>query len=331
MEIKTAILGAGNMGKTHALRIREVGGEVTAICSRHIETRKNFKEATGFWNVQEYSDFEDMLEKGDFDALFICLPPYAQDRQFEMAAAKGKHIFIEKPIALDTNIGKQMVKAAKENHIITYVGFHMRQGTAVKRLKELIISGAAGRPVLFEGQYFCNSLHTPWWRNVDLCGGQIFEQAIHLYDMCRYLMGEPKYTAGIMNNLCHSQIPDYTVEDVSACVAGFMNGAVASITANNCEIPSKWVGKFKAIYENLTADFSDQSHCVITYTKENPLRTEVIEKEEDLYTEEIREFFQCIQKKETTSCDILEGYKSLLFVEKVRESARMDGIKQAIY
>ncbi len=327
MGVKVAILGAGNMGKSHARRLKDAGAEVLCVCDKNPEARAKFLEEVQDEGIRAYSDFDEMLEKEEVQALFICIPPFAQDKQFEKAAAKGIHVFIEKPIALTTEVGKRMVHAAEENHIITRVGFHMRQGVAVKKLKQMLIEGKTGKPVLFHGHYSCNSLHTPWWIQVDLCGGQIFEQAIHVYDMCRHLMGNPKYAVGIMNNLCHNDVYGYSVEDVSASVAGFTNGAIASITANNCEIPGLWIGRFKAVYEKLTVDFTDHNHAVFTYTGEVPVRVERVESEEDPYVDEVEEFLACIQEGKDSSCNIQEGYKSLCYVEKVVESAKMDGMK----
>lgn len=327
MGVKVAILGAGNMGKSHARRLKDAGAEVLCVCDKNSEARAKFLEEVQDEGIRAYSDFDEMLEKEEVQALFICIPPFAQDKQFEKAAAKGIHVFIEKPIALTTEVGKRMVHAAEENHIVTRVGFHMRQGVAVKKLKQMLIEGKTGKPVLFHGHYSCNSLHTPWWIQVDLCGGQIFEQAIHVYDMCRHLMGNPKYAVGIMNNLCHNDVYDYSVEDVSASVAGFTNGAIASITANNCEIPGLWIGSFKAVYEKLTVDFTDYNHAVFTYTGEDPVRVERVESEEDPYVDEVEEFLACIQEGKDSSCNIKEGYKSLCYVEKVVESAKMDGMK----
>lgn len=330
MSVRIAVLGAGNMGRGHGKRLEAAGARIVAVCDRSAAARQKFKEEMEETDIKEYWDFDEMLEKEAFEGLFICLPPFAQDGQFEKAAKRGKHIFIEKPIALDTETGKRMVKTAQENGIITRVGFHMRQGEAVKKLKQLIESGKTGRPVLFYGHYACNSLHTPWWIQVDLCGGQIFEQAIHLYDMCRYLIGEPKSAAGIMNNLCHGNTARYTVEDVSASVSLFGNGAAASITANNCEIPGIWKGSFKAVYEHVTVEFEDHNHAVFTYTDGEQPETEAVSSETDAYEDEVREFLMCIENGKDTSCNITEGYKSLCFVEAVVESANMDGIKTAV-
>ncbi len=327
MSIKAAVLGAGGMGKGHTRRLIDAGAKVVCVCDRSREARTRYLDEFGDEDIRGYEDFDEMLDKEEFEALFICIPPFAQNGQFEKAAGRGIHIFIEKPIALTTAVGRNMVCAAQENRITTRVGFHMRQGIAVKKLKKMIADGQTGKPVLFHGHYSCNSLHTPWWINVDLCGGQIFEQAIHVYDMCRNLMGDPKNVSGIMNNLCHNGVNGYTVEDVSASVAGFTNGAVASITANNCEIPGLWVGSFKAVYEKVTVDFKDQNHAVFTYTDVEPVENEAIDSDADPYVDEVEEFLQCIQDGRDTSCNIVEGYKSLCYVESVVRSARMDGVK----
>ena len=138
MSVKAAILGAGNMGKGHAKRLLESGAQISCVCDKSRAAREAFCEEIPQENIQEYDDFDKMLDEGDFDVLFICLPPFAQDHQFERAAERGKHIFIEKPIALNTETGKRMVESAAKSGIITRVGFHMRPGAAVKKMKELI-------------------------------------------------------------------------------------------------------------------------------------------------------------------------------------------------
>jgi predicted dehydrogenase len=330
MSLKAAIIGAGNMGKAHAKRLIKLGVEVVALCDNNPAAIQKFMDDVKPEGIILYECFDKMLEESNFDMLFICLPPFAQEGQFEKAAAKGKHIFIEKPIALSTEIGKKMVNAAVENHIITYVGFHMRKGEAVQKLVELIETGKAGKPVLFNGQYQCNSLHTPWWINVDLCGGQIFEQAIHLYDMCRYLIGNPKSVSGVMNNICHNHIRNYTVEDVSASFATFTNGAISAITANNCAIPRLWTGGFTAVFENVVAQFEDSNHANFAYTSGSEVVYETVVGENDQYFDEVEEFVQCVEQGKRSSCDIHEGYKSLNYVETVVKSAKLDGIKLAI-
>lgn len=329
MATKAAILGVGNMGRRHAASLIKLGVPITAICDVNQETAKGFLSDMGIKNAVVYQDFDNMLTQGDFNILFICLPPFAQEKQFEKAAGRGKHIFIEKPIALHSAVGADMVRSAKQGGITTMVGFHMRQGAAIKRLVEIMQLGEAGRPVLFNAQYQCNALHAPWWINVDLGGGQIFEQAIHLYDLCRCFFGDPKFVEGLTANICHNNIPNYTVEDVSVCIAGWNTGAMASITANNCSVPGKWIGKVTVIFEKVTAEFSDHNHGTIIWTAEKEIKTEVIDSDINPYLEEVTEFVECVESGKQTSCSILEGFKSLCFVEAVVQSAKLDGVKLA--
>lgn len=330
MNLKAAILGAGNMGKCHGGNLIKLGVEVAAICDINEDARKSFKKHLDLDSVAEYSCFEKMMEEVEFDMLFICLPPFAQRGQFQKAARAGKHIFIEKPIALTTEEGREMVRAADEAGIITQVGFHMRWGSAVQKLVKLIKSGAAGRPVLFNGQYECNSLHTPWWINVNLCGGQIFEQAIHLYDMCRYLIGHPKFTSGIMGNVCHNHLHNYSVEDVSASFAGFTNGAVSTITATNCAVPGLWEGKFTVVFEKVTAFFENPNKARFAFVDGNVARYEEVDEDVDMKLEEDKEFVEAVANGKQVDCSINEGYLSLCYVETVVKSAKLDGEKLAI-
>ncbi|MDR1419015.1 MAG: Gfo/Idh/MocA family oxidoreductase [Treponema sp.] len=327
MICKAAILGTGGMGRRHFASLRELGIPVTAVCDADRAASEKFTADMGIKGAAIFDSFGKMLESADFTILFICLPPFAQDDQFEKAALSGKHIFIEKPIALQTATGARMVRAAKKGGITSMVGFHMRKGAAISRLAQLIQNGEAGKAVLFNAQYQCNSLHTPWWIHQDLSGGQIFEQAIHIYDLCRYFFGDPKFVEGIMANVCHNHLRAYTVEDVSVCLAGFTTGALASITANNCAIPGKWTGKITVVFENLTAEFDDHNHGVITYTKDPGLKREELQSEDNPYFAEVKEFAECSEKGVETSCGIIEGFKSLCFVETAVSSAKLDGVK----
>ena len=95
MSIKVAVLGGGGMGIKHTVRLKELGAQVVCVCGRTLEETGKYKEAVKDADIAEFTDFDEMLEKEDFSVLYICLPPYAHNGQFEKAAAAGKHIFID--------------------------------------------------------------------------------------------------------------------------------------------------------------------------------------------------------------------------------------------
>lgn len=324
-KLKAAILGMGNMGRGHAGSIMKMGDvELSGLCSDPIDDAERFVKEHGL-SCPIFDDFEQMLDTVDMDILYICLPPFAHNGQFEKAAAKGIHIFIEKPIALTLERGKSMTEAAAKNHICTQVGYQMRFGSAVQKFKEYLADGTAGKPTLYMADYECNSLHGPWWRDVEKCGGQVFEQVIHLYDMSLYLMGNAKAVNGYVANICHQQVEGYTVEDTSVCNIQFANGTLGSICGSNCAVKNQWNGRFRVICENMVADFEDQNHATFVFTNEDNQRTEKISEDVDCTFEEDSYFIDTIRGKKKAMADIFEGYQGLQLVSAVVSSSRNQG------
>jgi predicted dehydrogenase len=326
--LSAGILGAGAMGCTHGHNLTGLPQiEVAAVCDIDFGRAENLSNSLG---AVPYQDFDRMLGETEMDVLLINLPPYAQKGQFEKAAQRGIHIFIEKPIALNSAAGISMVEAARKAGIKTHVGFHLRHGTAVRKLRLMIDSGEAGRPVLFNGRYMCNALHAPWWKDANLCGGQIFEQALHLYDLCRYFFGHPKAVACFMGNVCHANVPGYTVEDVSTSSSIFPTGALAAITATNCAVPDRWETFADVTFENVTVRFENENEAVFHYISPEGVREERFNEPADPKFEEMAEFLQIIRDDRPCICPVDEGLRSLMYVEAAVFSAGMDGEKMTV-
>lgn len=322
--IRVAMLGMGNMGRAHANQLRKLPDvEIVALCSKPIDDADNYNRANGT-AYPVYDDFDRMLDERSFDALYICLPPFAHDGQLEKAAARGIHIFEEKPIAIDVARGKAMVDAVQRAGVKTQIGYHMRFGGAVKRLKQLIDDGTAGRPTLYSANYECNSLHTPWWMQADKSGGQVLEQIIHLYDMALYTMGDADSVIGFVDNLCHRDVPGYTVEDTSAVAIRFRSGALGTIAGSNCAIPGRWDGHFRIVFENLVADFFDHNHGRLTFTKEGN-RVEELEYKTDVTFDEDEYFMAVLRGEKPEITPITHGFAGLRLAAGATESSRMGG------
>lgn len=330
-KLNVGILGGGYMGGLHANVLAGLHGvNVAAVCSVPLESAARVASLVPAPQPQVFTDFHKMIDSVPLDALFICLPPFAHDGQFEAAARKGIHIFIEKPIALDVARGAGMARAAKKAGIITQVGYHMRYGAAVRRLKMLIEHGTAGMPTLFDGRFDCNSLHGPWWRDKSKCGGQVFEQLIHIYDLSTYLLGQPAAVAGFTANLCHRDVPDYTVEDTSAVALRFKSGALANISGSNCAVPMQWNSTFTVVCAHLTAHFANPNAAQFIFTKGREPRIEAISNETNMYEAEDRAFINAIRKGKAAGATIDDGLTSLKMVSGVMASAAANGKPVAV-
>lgn len=312
-KLRVAMLGMGNMGRTHVSELRKMPEvEIVSLCSMPVDDADLYNRQNGT-SYPVFEDFDRMLEQVTMDALYVCLPPFAHDGQIEKAAAKGIHIFAEKPLARDVERGQSIADAVKKAGVKSMTGYHMRFGGAVEKLVQLIESGEAGRPTLFAANYECNSLHTPWWIDVNKCGGQVFEQVIHLYDMAYYIMGKAESVAGYIANLCHQDTPGYTVEDTSSVAIRFQSGALGSITGSNCAVPGKWLGIFKIVFQNMMVEFSDFNHMKITRTK-GEVTEETLSFDTNVRFSENRRFVDVLLGKAPEFAPISEGLDGLKMV-----------------
>jgi predicted dehydrogenase len=325
--LRIGFLGCGGFAHRHAQNLQALAAEIemVAFCNRTITKAADFAKQYSQGQAAIFSHHRPMLEQVPLDALVISLPPYAHSDEVELAAQRGIHVFIEKPIALSSEDGWRMVAAAEEAGIQTQVGFHLRFGAAVERLKDLIDSGQAGRLGLMSARYFCNSLHAPWWRDREKSGGQLVEQVIHMVDLMRYVMGDPVSVYSRLENLFHQQQPDYTVEDVSATVYGFPDRGIGIIYASNGAIPNRWINDFQLVTQHITADFASANQATFAFTTEADRPPEQIDADQDMYLREMQDFLQAIRNGGQTRTPLREGAKALDMALAAVRSAESSG------
>ncbi len=311
--LRTAILGCGGFAHRHMQVLATLPDEIemVAFSSRSEASARAFSQQYTNGRASIFTDHHDLLEQVDLDLLLITLPPYAHSDEVELAAERGIHLMLEKPIALTSDHAWQMVEAAERAGIKTQVGFKLRFGEAVEGVKALLDSGEAGPLGLMSARYFCNALHAPWWRDRQKSGGQLVEQVIHLVDLLRYFMGEPELVYGRQSNVFHRDLLDYTVEDVSATIFGFPNGGTGVIYATNGAIPGRWISDFRLVAQHLTADFSDANHVIVTFTSGADRPPLTIASERDQLAAEWRDLLNAIRTDSETRIPLREGAKTL--------------------
>jgi len=324
-DIRIGILGGGFMAGQRCAALGKIPGcRVAALCDVARDRVASMAAARGLSDARIHDSLERFLDE-PLDALMVCIPPFAHDGQLERAAASGLHVLVEKPIALSARRGRSMVGAVAAAGVVSHVGFHMRAGAAVRRVKELLDTGEAGRPVLYDARYECNALHGAWWRDRSRSGGQVFEQAIHLYDMARCFMGEAETASAFQANLCHADVEGYTSEDVSAASLRFTGGGLATIAATNCAVPGEWNGRFTLVCRALTAHFEDPNRAELVYTGDGKARRERVSGDVDLYLEDTRRFIAAVRGECGAACPVEEGLAALHVVESVVRSAGHHG------
>jgi predicted dehydrogenase len=180
--------------------------------------------------VLGFSRYEDLLQ-ADVDAVSICLPTYLHCQVAQAAFACGKHVLVEKPIAVNLEEAQSMLRAAKSAGRVLYVGMTHRFYPELREAKELVDGGAIGEIV---GCTDCALEHLgfldlpPWYLQRQYAGGgTALTSGIHLVDRIRWFTGdEVRAVAGSAANPYFAS----DVEDVAQLFLHFRRGAAASIT-----------------------------------------------------------------------------------------------------
>lgn len=228
-KLKVGIIGCGGIGNWHFSHLIEFDDvELVAFCDIEIAKAKSMAERAG--TGRTYENYGEMLDHEKLDAVYICVPPYAHgDIEFSVID-HGLPFLVEKPMAMDYALAEKIGEKVAEHNLITAVGFQDRYLDLTEKIQEYLEGKQVG---LVNGAWVGGIPGVWWWRKKETSGGQIVEQNVHIFDMCRYLFGEPEsvYCAagkGIVDPEAYG-VPGYNVEDYSAACIKFKSGPVCNL------------------------------------------------------------------------------------------------------
>ncbi len=310
--LRVGILGCGDFANRHAQILSDLKDDISLVAfSDRNEWKVRAFEQKYSPGAAIFTDHHTMFDQANLDLAIICLPPYGHTDEVKIAAQNGVHFLIEKPIALTSEQAWEMVEAAEQATIKTQVGFMFRFGEAIETFKTLQGSGQTGDIGLMSARYFCNALHASWWRMRDKSGGQLVEQVIHMFDLLRYLMGDPVAVYSRQANLFHRDVPDYTIEDFSATVVSFQNGGMGVVYATNNAIPGKWINDYRVVAHRMTADFQNANQATFFPTDKPDTAPIKVDSSRDFRKFQILDLINAIRNDGQTRTPLREGAKSL--------------------
>lgn len=186
---KICMVGAGRVGKLHSGNLKRYipGGEVVAL----VDTYQPMLEETGeqFGIEERYTSLEEALDKGNFDAVVITTPtPFHLPLAF-MSAESGKHVFLEKPMAMNLDECDQIMDACERNGVHLQLGFMRHFDPDFVLAHERIQAGEIGEPTLIKSLTHGPGLPPPWARDLKTSNGNLAEVNSHDLDATRWMMG----------------------------------------------------------------------------------------------------------------------------------------------
>lgn len=202
--VRIGIAGMGFMGVTHFRAIERIkGAKVVAICTRDEaklrgdwrRVQGNFGGSGGTQDVSQlgrYAELDDLLADPAVDLVDLCLPTPMHVEWSVKTLEAGKHLLLEKPIALDLKGADRILAAAKTNRRLFMVAHVLRYFPEFRLIKELVEKGTYG-PIL--AAHFKRIISRPaWWNPEELgrTGGPAIDLHIHDADFVQFLFGMPK-------------------------------------------------------------------------------------------------------------------------------------------
>ena len=186
-KLKVGIIGAGRIGKVHTLSIMNYIPEVEikAISDISLEEAKNWAAENNIPHV--YSDYREILNDPEIDAVLICSSTDTHSKISVEAAQAGKHIFCEKPVDLTIPKVEAVIDAAKKANVKLQIGFNRRFDHNFKKVKELITEGVLGEIQILK--ITSRDPAPPSAEYAAASGGMFMDMTIHDFDMARFMMG----------------------------------------------------------------------------------------------------------------------------------------------
>jgi predicted dehydrogenase len=228
--IRVAVVGLGKMGLSHyAIANAHPDVEVVGICDSSGYVLGVLKKYTG---VATYSDFDEMLDKADLDAIVIATPSSSHAKMVRTALERDLHVFCEKPFTLSPRDADALAVLGDERSLVTQVGYHNRFIGAFQEVKRLLDAGAIGEVSHVLGEAYGPVVLKPkggtWRSQRTEGGGCLYDYAAHVLDLVSWYVGEP---AGVGGTALNSVFSRETDDEVFSTLY-YPRGTTAQISVN---------------------------------------------------------------------------------------------------
>jgi len=201
--LNVAMIGYGGIGRVHVMAYRTIPFHyalpadtinIIGVATTRPETAQKAAREIG---CDFYThDYQDLLARDDVDVVDCCVPNHKHEEIIVAAAEAGKHIYCEKPLAMNVSEGQRIVKAVEHAGVKTQMTFNNRFFPAITRARQLIEEGFLGHLFSFRGRYYRASYidrekPLSWRLRKDVSGGgALFDLGSHILDLIYYLLGD---------------------------------------------------------------------------------------------------------------------------------------------
>ncbi len=331
-DLKFALLGCGRIAKRHSelLGDKQIdGARLVAVCDA---VQEKAEAIAGRFGVSAYTDLDEMMTKEAIDVVVVLTPSGLHAEHVVKLAKFGKHIMVEKPMALTIDDADAMIQACDEHNCNMFVIKQNRFNVPVVKLKDAMTDGRFGKLVLgtvrvrwarHQSYYDQDSWRGTWAMD----GGVLTNQASHHVDMLEWMMGDVESVFARAT----TALADIEAEDTIVVTVKFNNGALGIIEATTATRPKDLEGSISILGENgsvVIGGFAVNEMQAWNFDHEVDGDADVIDKYSvnppNVYGFGHQAYYEhvvdCLRNSNSNPVDGLQGRKSIELINAIYES-----------
>lgn len=295
--VNIALIGTGRIGSMHTrnLKYNIPEANLVAVCDIRLEVAQAIAEDLDIPRVVR--DYHELLQDPEIEAIMVTTNTDTHAGIVKDIAAAGKHIFCEKPLALDLKDIDDVLEAVEKCRVKLQVGFNRRFDKSFRRVHEIVASGEIGRPCIL---HITNrDPEPPSIEYARSSGGMFLDMTIHDFDMARFQVGEIEEVYALGSLLVAPELGQADDVDTDVVTLKFENGALGVID-NSRQAVYGYDQRLEVFCSHGTAMSKNEEETAVVKGDKNGFQSArppyfFMQRYAPCYIEEVRQFIECVR------------------------------------
>jgi len=301
-KVKIGVIGVGRMGSVHTRNIaRKIPeADLVAICDIRLEVAQ---AVAGELDIQRVvTDYHELLDDKEVEAILIASSTNTHAFIMKDVASAGKHIFCEKPLALELEMIDEALEAVRKAGVKLQVGFNRRFDKSFQQVHAVVASGEIGRPCIL--RITNRDPDFPAMEFLRVSGGMFLDMTIHDFDMARFQVGEIEEVYATGGVLLKPELKEISDIDTNVVTLKFAGGAVGAID-NSRKAVYGYDQRLEVFCSNGTAMANNEAETTAVKGNQDGFLSAkpphfFMQRYAPCYVEEVRQFIECVREDKPT-------------------------------
>ena len=323
-KINLAVIGTGRMGSVHVRNIvRQIPlANLVAICDIRLEVARAVADELGIERVVQ--DYHELLADPQIEAVLIATSTPTHAAIIKDAARAGKHIFCEKPLAVDLKEIDETLEVVERAGVKLQIGFNRRFDKSFRRVRQIVTSGEIGRPCVLK--ITNRDPGVPAMEFMRASGGMFLDMSIHDFDMARYQVGDvvEVYARGAL--LSAMELAEVDDIDTAAITLTFADGTLGLI--DNSRIAAFGYDQRLEVFCDRGVALADNEYETTVHRgnrdgfHRDRLPNFFMQRYAPCYVDEVREFLEAVRDNTPTPTTGHDGRAAVVLAYAANRSLR---------